>query len=272
MVYYVSALIRGMKHMEEIALWVDAQKDSSLGVELIAFTHDTEYWQRLLDLLSRLSCPISFHGPYIGVEATSAQKSKGQSWLLESYRRVFSLAASYHITHVVFHYSQLSFTEKALKAAQTSCLANISLILALAEEYKVDCLIENLCRQPKGMHLFTNEEYFEIFRRYPQARPLIDVGHAYVNGLNIEDFLKEFGERVKAYHFHNNDGVRDLHNDIFDGKIDYEAVMKLIKCYTPNANIVLEYEPHTGLSNEELLNHVEWLRRIAKNENLGIIK
>ena len=55
--------------MEEIARWVDGQGRDWLGVELIAFTHDEDYWERLNRLLPTLTCPLTFHGPYIGVEA-----------------------------------------------------------------------------------------------------------------------------------------------------------------------------------------------------------
>ena len=71
MAIFVSSLIKGFGQMEEIARWVDGQGRDWLGVELIAFTHDEDYWERLNRLLPTLTCPLTFHGPYIGVEAAS---------------------------------------------------------------------------------------------------------------------------------------------------------------------------------------------------------
>ena len=48
---FVSSLIKGFPQMEEIAHWVNKKEDRNLGVELIAFTHDKEYWDRLNRLL-----------------------------------------------------------------------------------------------------------------------------------------------------------------------------------------------------------------------------
>ena len=55
---FISSLVRGMAQMEKIALWVDQKQETGLGVELIAFTHDEVYWDRLKRLLSKLSCPL----------------------------------------------------------------------------------------------------------------------------------------------------------------------------------------------------------------------
>ena len=51
MAIFVSSLIKGFGQMEEIARWVDGQGRDWLGVELIAFTHDEDYWDRLNRLL-----------------------------------------------------------------------------------------------------------------------------------------------------------------------------------------------------------------------------
>lgn len=261
MIFNISALIGGMDKLEEVALGINERKDPALGVELIAFTHDQLYWKRLVALLPQLTCPISFHGPYVGVEATSKPGSKEQAWLLESYERVFDLAARYRVSHIVFHYSQLSFKTEDLQQAKANAWGNMDKVIQLAHSYQVNCVIENLCKSSQGEHLFTNEEYFEIFRKKPEALSIIDVGHANVNGLNIEAFLTEFGNRVKAFHFHNNDGKRDLHNAVRNGTIEYPKIMEMIKKYTPEATIVLEYEPHTGLSHQALLEEVRLLRK-----------
>lgn len=47
MAFFISSLIEGMGQMEEIAGWINALNDPALGVELIAFTHDEDYWRRL---------------------------------------------------------------------------------------------------------------------------------------------------------------------------------------------------------------------------------
>lgn len=259
MTIFISALIKGEENMEELASWIDEQKLPDLGVELIAFTHDQEYWDRLCALLNRLKCPISFHGPYIGVEATVKPGTKEHDWLMESYDRVFSLAKEYNVKHVVFHYTQNGFSKDNLIESQEISKQNIDMLMELAKKYNVNMLIENLAHPEGKLSLYNNEEYNKIFLSNPAAISIIDVGHAHINKMDIEGFLIKHSDRVKAYHFHNNNGIDDQHNSILDGSIDYSKILGLFKKYTPDADIILEYEPHTGLSNEDLLGQYKYI-------------
>lgn len=257
--YFVSALIKGMDNMNELAGWIDSKPFPNLGIELIAFTHDEKYWKNLRNILEKITCPVTFHGPYIKVEATSAKGSAEYDWMLESYNRVFALAREYGVKHVVFHYTQKGFQSDTIEMAQKVSKENIKTLIKLAEEYQVNMLIENIAF-PKGkIPLFNNDEYHDIFDENKKALSIIDVGHAHINKMNIGQFLHSHGDRVKAYHFHNNDGIRDQHNSIMNGTYDYNYFFPLFKKYTPNADIVLEYEPHTKLSQMELLCELYYL-------------
>ncbi len=256
---FISALIKGEDNMEDLAIWVDKQKIPNLGVELIAFTHNEDYWNRLESILNKITCPVSFHGPYIGVEGTSKPGTKEYEWLIESYKKVFILAQKHNVHHVVFHYSQLGFNKDNINEIKEISKENIKTLIQLAEEYNVNMLIENLAYSKKEITLYDNEEYGRIFLNNSKALSIIDVGHAFINNMNIENFLKEHSDRVMAYHFHNNNGVDDQHNSIMDGSIDYKEMLGLFRKYTPNSDIVLEYEPHTNLSNQDLLEEINFI-------------
>ena len=130
----------------------------------------------------------------------------------------------------------------------------------LAKRYGVNCVIENLCRQKHKTHLFTNEEYFDIFQNIPDAVSLIDIGHANVNKLDIEKFLYEYGKRVKGFHVHNNDGITDQHKDYHKGTADIRQIMHWVGKYTNDADIVIEYEPHEKLTSSELIDEIKELK------------
>ena len=112
--------------------------------------------------------------------------------------------------------------------------------------------------------MYNNEEYDKIFSSNSDAISIIDVGHSHINNMDIEGFLIKHSDRVKAYHFHNNNGIDDQHNSINDGSIDYDKILELFKKYTPNADIVLEYEPHTSLSNDDLLKQFQYILEYIK--------
>lgn len=77
MKYFISDLIVGISHFSEFADWIDSQHQSDFGIEFTAFTHDKDYWERLSHKVPQMSCPMTFHGPYINIEATSPLRSIG---------------------------------------------------------------------------------------------------------------------------------------------------------------------------------------------------
>lgn len=259
MAIFISSLVRQTDQMEELAEYINAQKRPWLGAELIAFTHDPEYWERLCRLLEKLSCPVTFHGPYIGVEGTSPAGSQEQAHLFDSYRQVMALAAKFKVRHIVYHYTQLGTTAEKRASVQQMAKSNMDLLLALADEYQVTLLIENLPNPIGQQPLFDSAGYESLFLDRPQLKSIIDIGHAHMNGMELEGFLDRQSKRVEAYHFHNNNGVLDQHQRMADGTFDFKAFAGTYQKYTPEADIVLEYEPHTNMSNEELLEEAFWV-------------
>lgn len=264
MKYFISDLIVGMNHFSEMADWIESVGDPDLGIEFTAFTHDPVYWEKLAAKVPLTTCPMTFHGPYVQIEATSDIGSPAHRHLMDSYRKVFALAAANGVRHVVFHYSQLQFDPVDIPAKQENARRVMADLTRLASGMKVNFVIENLCRQKAKTHLFTNEEYFQIFEDIPDALSLIDIGHANVNGLDIEKFLALYGHRVKGFHVHNNDGCRDQHLDYHHGTADIRQIMHWVSRYTEDADIVLEYEPHEKLSHQELLEEIAELRGWAE--------
>lgn len=260
MKYFISDLIVGMNQFEEFADWIESVNRPDFGIEFTAFTHDSNYWERLSHKVSEMTCPMTFHGPYVNIEATSPLYSKEHQWLMESYNNVFALASENGVRHVVFHYSQLQFEKNEIPEKQKNAYSVMRDLTSLAQKYQINCVIENLCRQKSKQHLFTNEEYFDIFKNIPAAVALIDVGHANVNRLDIEKFLYEYGNRVKGFHIHNNDGISDQHKDYHNGTANIHQIMNWVGKYTNDANIVIEYEPHEKLTHEELIDEIEELK------------
>lgn len=86
MKYFISDLIVGTKHFAEFADWIESNEDPDLGIEFTAFTHDEAYWQALESKVPQMTCPLTFHGPYVNIEAASDIGSEENVWLMESYK------------------------------------------------------------------------------------------------------------------------------------------------------------------------------------------
>ncbi len=260
MIIYISSLIQGMSGIEKLAGFISAQRDPDLGIELIAFTHDDAYWARLEALMDSLTCPIAFHGPYVGTEATAAEGSKEHEIFFESYEKVIRLARDYAVSHIVYHTTQIAWEAETVETARLRSIENTQKIVAMGHAYGVHVLVENLAASAQAFSLFDNESYENLFAAHPDWDSVIDVGHAAINQMDVENFLLHYANRVKAYHFHNNNGLNNLHNSIDNGMIDYQKFAGLYKKYTPQTSITLEYEPHVRFNSQQLLDQVAWVR------------
>lgn len=98
MKYFISDLIVGMKHFAEFADWIESNEDPDLGIEFTAFTHDEDYWQALESKVPQMTCPLTFHGPYVNIEAISDIGSEENVWLMESYKMMAKQTSIWTIT------------------------------------------------------------------------------------------------------------------------------------------------------------------------------
>ena len=95
--------------------------------------------------------------------------------------------------------------------------------------------------------MFNQEQFLELFRQVPDMSCVIDVGHALVTGMDIATVQRELGNRICAYHLHNNDGKHDSHSRLRNGVMDWAAFVQNAARYTPDATGVLEYMTETDM-------------------------
>lgn len=98
MKYFISDLSVGMKHFAEFADWLESNEDPDLGIEFTSFTHDEAYWQALESKVPQMTCPLTFHGPYVNIEAASNIGSEENVWLMESYKMMAKQTSIWTIT------------------------------------------------------------------------------------------------------------------------------------------------------------------------------
>lgn len=108
-------------------------------------------------------------------------------------------------------------------------------LIPTAKQYGVKIWLENLgsydkrwlagaCGSPEDacwyidtLNIEAGEELFGF---------CFDVGHAYITGQNIYQYLMTLGHRVQALHIHDNDGKEDQHLLPYSQKINWERFLK----------------------------------------------
>ena len=86
-----------------------------------------------------------------------------------------------------------------------------------------------------------------------------DTGHVNISNENILTALDEASDKIIAFHFHDNDGERDLHLQPPYGTIDWKSLIKTISKYNYNFPALVEAKPWNNSSPSQLLKEVELL-------------
>ncbi len=101
----------------------------------------------------------------------------------------------------------------------------------------------------------------EIFKKILENSPnnvslCLDIGHAFVySNRSLEEWIDLLAPFISEVHIHNNDGRKDLHQPLSEGKIDVKKILSLIE---KNVNdYVITLEP---TSEKNLVIDLKWLK------------
>lgn len=85
------------------------------------------------------------------------------------------------------------------------------------------------------------EEDFIALSKGDKWGMLFDTGHANVNGWNIPSLIRTLGSRIKGFHLHDNDGMTDSHQPIYNGTIPWNDVFAAISEMPSPPDLTVEY-------------------------------
>ena len=122
-------------------------------------------------------------------------------------------------------------------------LNSVRILLRVARREGVEIAIENV-PEPFPFLMKSVEDFHRFYEDLNDDIGLVmDVAHANLNS-QIQDFLKQFSEKIVHMHVSDNDGANDLHLGIGYGNINWENVAKLVKEVEYGNLIMLESTDH----------------------------
>lgn len=207
--------------------------DINYGIEFFYEFGKDYYWDNEIASWGKRS--LSIHGPCVTVNLAN----KKQSGYVKVYKQTFSYAQKIKADFVVVHTNEDWDGKKDI--VQARVIRRLRKLAKLAKEYNVQILIENVGLRTKNSLLFDCNDYLALFEEVPDAKALIDTGHAHVNGWDIPWVIETLNNKLFACHLHDNMGDSDAHLPISKGKISWEEYFSAIKMYAPQAVQVLEY-------------------------------
>lgn len=212
-----------------------------IGIEIFPFWDTKEFEYQITENIIKLKqYPISFHDPY-KTEHSAVKGSDIYIKTINDFTKTLSYSRILNGYHIVIHQNNCKISTDNKENILKFSAQNLIQLHKLCTCFHTELLVENAGTfAEKNMLLNQNE--FEQFCYLNNYSALIDVGHAYCNHWDIEKLINTLGNRIKAYHLHNNYGY-DTHNRILDGGFKYDSFLSMCSQLTPNASFILEYSP-----------------------------
>jgi sugar phosphate isomerase/epimerase len=118
-------------------------------------------------------------------------------------------------------------------------LDSVRTLLKIGRKEGVEIAIENV-PEPFPFVMKNVQDFSRFYNELDDdVGMVLDVAHANLNR-QIQDFIRQFSEKIVHMHVSDNDGAHDLHLGIGYGSIDWETVAKEIKKAKYSNVIMLE--------------------------------
>lgn len=252
---YLSSFCVSFQDYKKLAEILRGCGDFSLGVELATSWTYPEFDALLEKQVETFRhVPVTLHAPF--VEICGVEGSDEERRMRAEFEKAFRWYHLFGATSMVMHTH-----EKRVSPAERPWMQQRAeaVILQTAERARAEGIrltVENVGYPFQGNALFTQAEFTGLFCRLPEdVGALVDTGHAMANGWDIPEMVRTMGSRIRGYHLHNTDGLHDLHRPLYEPGWRYtadevDALLRCIRRYTPDADLILEYAPGVHICEE----------------------
>lgn len=159
------------------------------------------------------------------------------AYLLEALKKTIMGCAYIGCRRLVIHPFFLSY-DKQLDP-QTEWELNIqrySELIPAAKQYGVKLLLENMFTAYRGRNyaaicsdISKACKYIDTLNEIAGEKVFgfcLDTGHLLLLGLDVKNAMIQLGDRIEAFHVHDNDGILDQHLAPYMGKLDWNRFVE----------------------------------------------
>ena len=239
--------------------------DKEIGIEIFWDWGNEDFFKYIVPgLMEGRSGKFSIHGPMTHVAFTDDVPAER---VFDELRKPFDLYHRCDSRFYVLHtHSNGCITpgmsDDELRKKRELAVERMYAFHEICKAEGVQLVIENIMKNPSGRTVFTEAEFLAIFQKNADLKCLLDTGHAILADYDIETVQRTLGQQLIAYHLHDNLGKKDDHLRIREGVTDWQQWKKNCCHYTPDAEIVLEYNDLTDENG--YLEDICWIRSNAE--------
>ncbi len=216
--------------------------DQRIGIEIFYEFASEDMWRHVLEeAMAERKGEFSIHSPFFYANIGYMEENELFRELMVPFSLYHRFQGQFYVLHSQGQ-GPLPKDEGERSELRKKVTERIIRFSEICQEEGVTLAVENLFGGEKGP-LFNQEEYLQLFEHAPEAKALIDVGHAMLGYYDIRKIQKVLKERLIGYHIHDNDGVHDSHWRIQaeQGVVDWKQFCEGVRTYTPEAVLVMEY-------------------------------
>jgi sugar phosphate isomerase/epimerase len=258
---FISTNIYRANELENVFDLLEEMNDTSIGIELFPEWNNPIFAEVIKKNLSKFQqYTSSLHGPYYETEHSKAKDTIEYEASMNYFKKTLELSKMLNSKYIVFHHNNCIVKESEKNELIINSTNNLLELNKLANDYNTKIVVENCGVISNKNVLFNEKEFIELALKIDNDI-LIDIGHAYINGWDIEYIINKLKHKITSYHLHNNEGVLDSHNRLNHGNINILDFIKLYYKFTPDADLVLEY---SNEYKDELNGIVEDIKTLKK--------
>lgn len=259
---YISTNMFKVNQLEEVFNILEHVQHENVGIELFAEFHNPEFMEIVNKNMERLKkYKISMHGPYYKTEHSAEIGSDSYNKSKEYFIDALKLSKELNSSYIVYHHNNCKIHDKE-KMINNSKI-NLEELNELGKYYNANIVIENSGVISNQNMLFDQDEFIQICKE-SDNNVLIDIGHAFANGWDLEYVIKELKNKIISYHLHNNDGKKDSHDSICYGNFNIDEFLEMYNKYTNKADLVLEYNKDYRNKVNILIEDIDYIKSRIK--------
>ena len=233
-------LIGCISHIGELD--IDEIKKLEVGIEIQDFTEpnmtDKEVNNLIIgykELFEGFNNIKSLHGPFLDLKPSSPDLEIRRV-SQKRYIKTFIIAKELDMDYLIFH-SQINphLNEENIRKLNVEQSREFWEEIVKVVNYKGIILIENIFEETPIMI----KELIEAIN-LPNIRINLDIGHAKLGSVSIENWVKELKDYIGYIHLHSNDGKSDQHLKPTEEEV--KRLLYILDKYEIYCPISLEYK------------------------------
>ncbi len=199
-------------------------------------TPSSDLWIKLKCFLKHLDIEPLLHASYIELNMASLRKYLREAAVKQSIL-CLELAAYLDCAYMVVHPGNLNknYPAHLIEKARDYLVESLKELSLVAEEKGIVIALENgwngdnfpIIDGPK-MHLSLIERVGS-----PMLKAILDIGHAHTFDLDLLYYMEYLKDKIVGIHLHDNNGKKDEHLPIGEGKIPVTVIERVFQIGVP---------------------------------------